>query len=73
MVRNTGPVNEYESQSAIIPFVGIIIRKEYKLLQQCHFICISWRVATKKKERKQTLAGNKLCCFQFEASTGNKR
>jgi hypothetical protein len=26
-----GPVNEYEAQSEIIPFVGIIIRKEYEL------------------------------------------
>jgi hypothetical protein len=26
MVRNTGPVNEYEAQSVIIPFVDIIIR-----------------------------------------------
>jgi hypothetical protein len=25
MVWNIGPVNEYEAQSAIIPFVGIII------------------------------------------------
>jgi hypothetical protein len=31
MVWNTGPVKEYEAQSAIIPFVGIIIRKKYKL------------------------------------------
>jgi hypothetical protein len=31
MVWNTGPVNKYETQSAIIPFVDIIIRKEYEL------------------------------------------
>jgi hypothetical protein len=49
IVWNIGPVNEYEVQSAIIPFVGIIIRKEYKLRQQCHFIFISRHVATKKK------------------------
>jgi len=49
MVWNIGPVNEYEAQSAIIPFVGIIIRKEYELRQQCHFIFISRRVATPKE------------------------
>jgi hypothetical protein len=43
-----GLVNEYEAQSAIIPFVSIIIRKEYEL-RQCHFIFISRRVATKKE------------------------
>jgi hypothetical protein len=41
MVWKIGPVNEYEAQSAIIPIVGIIIRKEYELRQQCHFIFIS--------------------------------
>jgi hypothetical protein len=35
---NGGPVNEYEAQSAIIPFVGTIMQKEYELQQQCHFI-----------------------------------
>jgi hypothetical protein len=40
MVRNTGAVNEYEARSAIIPFVGKIIRKEYELRQQCHFILL---------------------------------
>jgi hypothetical protein len=43
------PVNEYEDQSAVIPFVGIIIRKAYEVRQQCHFIFISRRVATKKE------------------------
>jgi hypothetical protein len=28
MVCNIGPVNEYEAQSAIIPFIGMIIRKD---------------------------------------------
>jgi hypothetical protein len=28
---STGPVNEYGAQTAIIPFVGIIIRKDYEL------------------------------------------
>jgi hypothetical protein len=36
------------SQSAIIPFVGTTIRKEYELRQQCHFIFITRRVATPK-------------------------
>jgi len=27
MIRNNGHVNEYEAQSAIIPFVDIIMRK----------------------------------------------
>jgi hypothetical protein len=49
MVWNIGAVNEYEAQSAIIPFVGLTIRKEYELLQQCHFIFISQRAATKKE------------------------
>jgi hypothetical protein len=31
MVSNIGPVNEYEAQSAIIPFEDIIIIKEYEL------------------------------------------
>jgi hypothetical protein len=38
MVWDTGHVNEYEAQSAIIPFIGIIIRKEHELRQQCHYI-----------------------------------
>jgi hypothetical protein len=29
---NVGPINEYEAQSAIIPFVYIIIREEYELV-----------------------------------------
>jgi hypothetical protein len=37
---NIGPVNKYETQGAIIPFVGIIIRKEYELRQQCNFILL---------------------------------
>jgi hypothetical protein len=48
MVWNIVPVNGCEAESAIIPFFGIIIRKEYELLQQCHFIFISRRVATQK-------------------------
>jgi hypothetical protein len=46
MVWNAGPVNEYEAQSKIILFVGIIIRKEYELRQQWQFVFISRRVAT---------------------------
>jgi hypothetical protein len=49
MVWNIGPVNGYEAQSATIPFVDIIIRKQYELRQQCHFDFISRRVATKKE------------------------
>jgi hypothetical protein len=49
MVWNIGPVNEFESQNAIIPFVGIIIQKEYELRQQFHFIFISRRIATQKE------------------------
>jgi hypothetical protein len=30
-VWNIGPVNEYEAQSVVIPFVGIIIRKGYEM------------------------------------------
>jgi hypothetical protein len=48
MAWNTGPVNESEAQSAIIPFVGII-QKEYELRQQCNLIFISRRVATPKE------------------------
>jgi hypothetical protein len=49
MVWNIGSVNECEAQSAIIPFVSIIIWKEYGLRQQCHFICISRHVVTEKE------------------------
>jgi hypothetical protein len=49
MVWNIGPVNEFEAKSAIIPFVGIIILKEYELGQQFHFIFISRRTATQKE------------------------
>jgi hypothetical protein len=49
MVWNIGPVNEYEAQSAIISSVSIIIRKEYEIRQQCHFVFISRRVATSKE------------------------
>jgi hypothetical protein len=31
---NIGSINEYEAQGAIIPFVGVIIRKGYELRQQ---------------------------------------
>jgi hypothetical protein len=48
-IWNIGPVNEYEAKSVIISLVGIIIRKEYEMRQQCHFIFISRRVATKKE------------------------
>jgi hypothetical protein len=37
MVPNIVPVNEHEAQSTIVPIVGIKIRKEYELRQQCHF------------------------------------
>jgi hypothetical protein len=47
MVWNIVPVNERETNRAVIPFVGLIIRKEYER-QQCHLIFISRRVATKK-------------------------
>jgi hypothetical protein len=49
MVWNIGPVNGYKAQSAIFPFVGIIIRKEYELRQQYHFSFISRRVVTPKE------------------------
>jgi hypothetical protein len=49
MVWSIDPVNECEAQSAIIPFVSIIIQKEHELRQQCHFIfVVSRHVATKK-------------------------
>jgi hypothetical protein len=31
MVGNVGLENEYEDQSVIIPFLDIVIRKDYKL------------------------------------------
>jgi hypothetical protein len=43
-------LSEYEAQNVLIPFVGIIIRKEYELRQQCHFILISRRVVTQKEK-----------------------
>jgi hypothetical protein len=46
---NTGPVNEYKTQSATIPFICLIIRKEYELQLQYYFIFISWLVATPKE------------------------
>jgi hypothetical protein len=49
MVWNIGLGNEYEAQSAIIPFVGIKIRREYELRQQCHFAFVSGSVATPKE------------------------
>jgi hypothetical protein len=48
MVLNIGSINEYEAQSAIIPSVGVIIRKEYELRQQCHFVFIIRRATTMK-------------------------
>jgi hypothetical protein len=50
-VWNIAPVNEYEAQSAIIPFVSIIIGKK-KELQQCHFTFINRYAATLKESRK---------------------
>jgi hypothetical protein len=35
MVLNIGPVNEYEARSPIIPFVGIIIRKNMSCDNKC--------------------------------------
>jgi hypothetical protein len=49
IVWTIGPVNEYEAQTAIIPFVGVITRKQYVLRQQCHFVFISRRVGTKER------------------------
>jgi hypothetical protein len=49
MVRVIDPVKDYEVQNARITFIGIIIREEFKLRQQCHFIFISRRVATTKE------------------------
>jgi hypothetical protein len=49
MVWNIGTVNEYEAKSRVIPFVSIIIRKEYDLRQQYHLIFICLRVATPKE------------------------
>jgi hypothetical protein len=49
MVWSIGPVNEFEAQSAFIPFVGIIMTKEQELRQEFHFIFISRRLATKKE------------------------
>jgi hypothetical protein len=46
MAWKIGPLNEYEAESAIIPFVGITIRKEHELRQQCQFIFISLGVVT---------------------------
>jgi hypothetical protein len=45
---NIGSINEYEAQGAIIPFVGVIIRKGYELRQQCDIFFISRRISTKK-------------------------
>jgi hypothetical protein len=59
MVWNIVPVNEYEAHRAIIHFVGIIIRKEYELRQQCYLIFINRRVATKK--RILSSSDNELC------------
>jgi hypothetical protein len=47
MVWNIGPENEYDAGNVMISFVGII-RKEYAMQQQCYFVFISRRVATKK-------------------------
>jgi hypothetical protein len=54
VIWNIGLVNEYEVQRAIISFVGIIIRKQYELPQQCHFVFISRRVATPKESGLQS-------------------
>jgi hypothetical protein len=40
MVWDIGPVSEYEAQSTMIHFIGIIIQQQYELRQQCHFIVI---------------------------------
>jgi hypothetical protein len=58
MVWNIGPVNEYEAQSAINPFVGIIL-KEYEL-QQCHLYFISM---LRQKKKELTLAGDIMFCL----------
>jgi hypothetical protein len=63
MVWNIGPVNEYEAQNAIIPFVGTIIRNEYKMRAQCHFILLVGVLRQRKKEIKLILAYDKMCCL----------
>jgi hypothetical protein len=50
MLWNIGPVNEHEAQSAIIYIVGIIIRKECELRQQCHLILLVSMLRQRKKE-----------------------
>jgi hypothetical protein len=57
MVWNIGPVNKCEAQSAIIPFVGIIIRKELDATTMPLNLYYS---ACCDTERKLTLAGDKM-------------
>jgi hypothetical protein len=65
MVCNTGPVNEHEARSAIIPFVGIVIQKN----MNCDNNATSfYKSACCDTERKLTLSGDKMCCLQFGAS-----
>jgi hypothetical protein len=60
LVSNIGPVNEYEAQISIIPFVGIIIREVWDATTVSLYF---YQSACCDTERKLTLAGDKMCCL----------
>jgi hypothetical protein len=63
MVWNIGPVNEYEAQSAIIPFVGTIIRKNIRCEHNVISFLLVGVLRQRKKEIKLILADDKMCCL----------
>jgi hypothetical protein len=71
MVWNIGPVNEHEAQSAIISLFDVIIRKEYKLRQQCHLIFLVG-VLQQRKEADFNRRQSVLLRLYFGANTGSK-
>jgi hypothetical protein len=58
MVWNIGAVDEYESQSAIIPLVDIIIQNN----MSCGNNVTSFLLVGVLRQ-KLTLAGDKMCCL----------
>jgi hypothetical protein len=64
-----GSVNEHEAQSATIPFVGIIIRKEYELRQQSHFIFL---VDVLRHRKKPDFSWRQNVLLIVSASAGTK-
>jgi hypothetical protein len=66
MVWNIGSANKYESQSAIIPFVALVMPKEWSCDNNATTFLL---VGVLRQRKKLTSASDKMCCLYFGVST----